>query len=109
LSFSLVVAFALFLVACSGGCESKLQTAYTVRTTFNAALEEGLKLHKAGKISDDALLASEPFVKAVPPLLDELDRAAVEGNAFRWQVVYGQASDSLDRLLRWLASVRVKK
>lgn len=101
----IVCACALFLA----GCGNKLQTAYAVRSTVNAALEESIKLHDAGVIDDQELAVVGRLGREAEPILDELDRAALADDAFRWQVVLDAARKHVDEILRWLARIRSRQ
>lgn len=82
------------------GCGSRLQTAYAVRGACNSALAEALRLHSAGEIDSPTLARIGEMGRAAEPVLDELDRCALEDDAFRWVVVVESAHRQIDELLR---------
>jgi hypothetical protein len=104
----LLLVIALLLPFVQGGCASKLEKAYAVRTVFNTALTDLKALREAKAVDDQTFTAAVKAANASAPVLDELDRSALDDNAFSFQTAYGKARERVNEFLTWVARARTK-
>lgn len=101
-----ILAALIFLPILSIACESKMLTAYNARRAVNDAGAEVLALHSAGGVSNDGLRITRDAIFAAEPALDELDRAAIANDDFRWPFVLWETYRRTDEALRAAAKAK---
>lgn len=104
----------LLLLVPLGGCGgySRLEKAYATRTLFNEGLRELVALKpvsKGGLVPDQQFKIAVAAANLAEPSLDELDRAALSNDPFKWQTALNQSQTRIGDFLKAMSAVRQHK
>jgi transcriptional regulator NrdR family protein len=99
----------LALLMLAAGCASPMEKAYTTRSLYNEGLRDLIAARENHLVSDAAYVQAVKAADVVPPVLDELDTAALSGNPIRFTSIYSNARSKLSAFLVSLTQAKKGK
>jgi hypothetical protein len=89
----------LALLILASGCASDIEKAYATRSLYNEGLRDLIAARENHLVSDDAYVKTVKAADVIPPVLDELDTAALSGNPISFTAIYSNARSKLKAFL----------